>query len=138
MTVTSYTQGVMMVALTCCHQDCGMTFAVPSWWENARRRDHAWWYCPKGHSQHFAGQSETEKLRVELATQERATNRERAAAERLRMERDAEARRGAAARGQVTKLKRRAERGVCFHCNRSFPDLADHMQSKHAHLIDVR
>lgn len=37
----------------------------------------------------------------------------------------------AAARGQVTRLKRRAANGVCPCCTRTFADLKRHMANQH-------
>ena len=47
---------------------------------------------------------------------------------------DTEERSHAATRGHLTRAKKqvhRAEHGVCPHCNRSFQNLARHMQTKH-------
>jgi len=46
---------------------------------------------------------------------------------RIEMER----RRVSAARGRVTKIKRRVQHGVCPCCNRTFSNLASHMKTKH-------
>jgi len=34
---------------TTCHQ-CGVLFAVPDWFDKARREDHQTFHCPNGHS----------------------------------------------------------------------------------------
>lgn len=110
--------------LTCCHQGCGIVFAVPRSWELKRREDHSDWYCPNGHSQYFSGKTDAEIAREALARERANHDQTRADRERIVRERNA-------ARGQVTKIKNRVHAGVCIHCNRSFQDLARHMESKH-------
>lgn len=94
------------------------------------------WYCPNGHSQVFtARESEADQLRRErdrlvqrLAQKDdEIANRERA--------REAAERRVSAARGQITKLKKRASNGICPCCNRTFANLARHMGTKHPGFI---
>lgn len=60
---------------------CDIVFAVPERWYRARCEDHKTWYCPNGHPRVFAGKSETDKLRDELAREKRCceSNRARAA-----------------------------------------------------------
>ena len=47
-----------------------------------------------------------------------------------------ETRRRAAAKGQLTKVKKRVGNGVCPCCTRSFTDLARHMESKHPAYVE--
>jgi hypothetical protein len=115
---------VKMVALTCCHEGCGVVFAVPRWWETKRREDHTSWYCPNGHAQHFPGKSEAEKLR------ERLRWAEERAAQVARDKQALEAQRRAA-KGQATRLRRRIANGVCPCCKRSFQDVRRHIATKH-------
>lgn len=89
-------------------------------------------YCAYGHGQHFVeGETEAEKLRRErdrlaqqIAQRDDEINRER---ER----REAAERQAAAARGQVTKMKKRASAGTCPCCNRTFLSLQSHIAKKH-------
>ena len=110
---------------------CAMTFAVPKRFETDRREDHATFYCPSGHPNVFNGETESEKLRRErdrlaqrIAERDDDVKRQRERAE-------AAERCGAAARGQVTKIKNRVGHGVCPCCNRTFENLARHMGSQH-------
>jgi len=111
---------------------CNMDFGVTQMFQKARRNDHKVFYCPKGCHNYYSGDSEEEKLRKQLETQRqqnaRAWDAAREAEERAREEK----RRAAAARGQVTKIKKRVGGGVCPCCNRTFENLANHMKSKHA------
>lgn len=96
-------------------------------------------FCIWGHSQHFVqGPSEAQKLRQERdRLKQEAARLEEVAARERRWRGEAEdaraaaERRASAARGQVTKLKKRAAAGVCPCCNRTFQDLARHMAGQH-------
>src|SRR5882757_1310386 len=74
---------ISMRALTCCHGDCGMTFAVPLWWEQGRRQTKSLWYCPNGHSQSFTGDNEAERLKKELELAKNSRDYYRADVERI-------------------------------------------------------
>src|SRR6266576_3096835 len=120
-----------METITCCRQGCGITFAVPSWWEMKRREDHTDFCCPNGHSQRFTGKNEADKLRDELQRERQKLDQAKADADYQRNRREQAERSAAAARGQVTKIKKRVGRGVCPCCNRYFAKLDRHMQTKH-------
>jgi hypothetical protein len=87
-------------------------------------------FCPNGHSMVYR-ESEPDKLRRERdrLKQEAARLQESIDYERRRAE-QAE-RRISAAKGQMTKLKKRSAEGRCPCCNRVFVDLLSHMKSKH-------
>jgi len=89
-------------------------------------------FCGYGHSGVFRdGPTEADKLRQERdrLVQRLAEKDDRITA--LREDVAAAERRGAAARGQVTKLRNRVGHGVCPCCNRTFGNLARHMNTKH-------
>ena len=116
---------------------CKTLMWLPSSLETvARANANISFYCPHGHSAHYAeGESNEAKLRRErdrLAQQVAQRDDE---IKRQRELREAAERQAAAARGQVTKLKRRAAGGVCAHCNRTFSQLARHMHSKHKEIL---
>ncbi len=127
---------ISFTAITCCHDGCGMTFAVPNWWEKNRRDDHTWWYCPNGHSQHFYAKSDAEIAQAErdkaIRQRDRALNN--AAQNRQRWKREEGTSR--ALRGHVTRVKRRVMNGVCPCCKRCFQDWARHMKSKHPNYLN--
>lgn len=107
--------------------ECGMVFGVPSDWDRERRRDHKRMFCPNGHGQSYAGQTEEERLRKEL--ERLSSNLQWERAQVRIMEREV-----IAQKGLVTKAKNklaRTENGVCPECNRTFANVARHMQSKH-------
>jgi protein-arginine kinase activator protein McsA len=111
---------------------CGVSFA--SLVIAKRRNDGAIFYCPNGHTQSF-GTTEADRLRSQL-NQEKIS---RQSAERdkewaLVRQRDAESETKKIAK----KLKQQTKRinaGVCPHCQRTFQQLARHMQCKHKDAI---
>lgn len=108
---------------------CGCIYAIP---DGLYRRGQRWTeqvsiYCPNGHKWHYLGKTheqEMRELRDRLA-RERSLRDQAEAAER--------GQRGAAtrARNERDKLKQRAAAGVCPCCNRTFKQLARHMETKH-------
>lgn len=115
---------------------CELQFGMPQAFYNARRADHATWYCPAGHPRVFTGKSEEEKQRDRAeALERRLANRE----EDLRSERAAHKlteHRRRAAKGQLTKTKKRVANGVCPCCNRTFADLGRHMSGQHPDYVE--
>lgn len=113
---------------------CGMTYAIPVelYEHQLHKRDNnlrqSNVYCPLGHTWIISGESALDKVQRQAERLERRlANRD----EDLRSERASHA----ATKGQLTKAKKRAERGVCLHCNRSFVDVARHVASKHPHEV---
>lgn len=45
---------------------CGMLYAIPSDFEERRRKDHRTFYCPNGHSMYYAQKNREEILKEEL------------------------------------------------------------------------
>ena len=101
---------------------CSMQFAVPTGWLDNRRETGNGFHCPNGHSLSFAG--EIDRLRKALTA-------EQASKAALKDQLQAAERSASAARGQVTKLRKRIANGVCPCCHRTFANLARHMASKH-------
>lgn len=121
----------------CCK--CGVPILLEREFHRNRRGDHANFYCPNGHPQHFPQKTEEEKLREELAQKEKFLQnavklREWAEqnAERAK-ERAAVAERSRAAyKGQLTRVKN----GVCPCCRRNFANLRKHMVAKHPGYLE--
>lgn len=115
---------------------CGITYHVPEAWEAEQKRlgPRGGWWCPNGHQRVYR-QSEEDNLRAERdrLKQEQAWYEDRLREERGRSK--LAERRTAAAKGQITKLKRRASAGVCPCCNRTFQDLARHMAGQHPSFV---
>jgi len=118
---------VALERLTC--GTCGISFAVPATWLAGRRsgeEEGGRFYCPNGHGRQFR-ETDVDRLKRQLKQAEAARDwHQRRAAERDRQL--------VAARGQMTKLKRRIQHGVCPECQRSFQNLRRHMATKHPQL----
>lgn len=128
-----YTSVLAIVECAACHMDFGL---LPRF-RSDRRSDHETFYCPAGHENYYAGQSEEERLRSELAAQEGATTSARAARDRARAERDYEKRRNAALRGHLTRMRKRIAEGICpvAGCKRSGfkgDRMHMHLETKHS------
>ena len=96
------------------------------------QRSEGTFHCPWGHAQHFAaGESEETKLRRERDRLKQQATRLIEEAQLAWNTVKLEQRRGAAARGQITKLKKRAAKGICPCCHRQFSQLEAHMTMKH-------
>jgi len=118
-----------MSRLTCCYDNCGITFALPATLETALRRSHEWFYCPHGHKQCFSGQSEEEKLRAQLATKEFQLKNANDAAARAREERWKE-------NAKLERLRGRVKKGQCpasRRCKAPFENLQQHLKQHHPH-----
>lgn len=110
---------------------CGVVFGMPAEMDRERRQDHKTFYCVNGHAQHYTGKTEAQKQRERAEEAERAAERMRVSRDAARDQAEAAERRRAAAKGQLTKVKKRVANGVCPCCNRTFADLAAHMSTKH-------
>lgn len=115
--------------------ECGIRFGAPKTFFDARRADSKMsWHCPNGHVRVFR-ESEADKLRRERDRLKQETARLEQGIQWQREQREAAERRVSAARGQITKLKKRAANGVCPCCNRTFVDLQRHMATKHSGFL---
>lgn len=120
------------VTQVCCNSQCGIAFAVPSTWDEQKRKDHTTFYCPNGHAQSYTVRSEEEKLRAERdRLAQRIAERDDEVRHQREM-REATERQLSATRGVVTRIKNRVGHGVCPCCSRTFQDLQRHMKTQHA------
>ena len=113
--------------VTACYK-CGIKFGVTTEHYGYLLRDRAWFHCPNGHSQVFLGESETQRLEKQKAVLESQLDA-------MKCQRDMAKRRIAAMKGVRTKLKQRIAAGVCPCCQRSFENLARHMNTKHPEYL---
>jgi hypothetical protein len=110
---------------------CHIPYAIPEEMANRMRKfnaaeypkNSAHCYCPNGHSVHNTGASEEyrerERLRAELAQAKRDMDGTLDELNRTEKER--------------RRILKRIEAGVCTECNRTFQNLAAHMDKKHGH-----
>lgn len=111
--------------------ECGISFGVPSDYVRIRRGDHETFYCPSGHHNYYPGLSEAEKLKQYLANSRWRLAAAETAAQAARDQLQTSERRRRAEKAAKTRIKNRIANGVCPKCNRSFPDLHQHMAGQH-------
>lgn len=127
--MSTFSGGIEYVTIICCN--CSMPFALNADFHERRRNDHEWWYCPAGHSQHFTGKTEVQKLREELDSKQRTLEAEKGRALALTHQRDEIAR-------AHKRMRDRVRNGVCPCCNRTFQNLMRHMQSEHPEFSEAK
>lgn len=111
-----------LVVEQCC--SCGVAFGLDRDHYQRLRDTHDWFYCPNGHSLHYTGPSDAEKLRRKLENEREETRIARADAE-------VERNRARAFKGHATRLRNRVGRGMCPCCSQEFPDVAAHIEAEH-------
>jgi rubrerythrin len=117
---------------------CGGTYALNERYRAEQEKVGGTWTCPYcATSWGYSHNNENARLRRQLDAARNNESWHRDRAERANERADQQARRAAAARGQVTKIKRRISKGVCPCCNRTFADVARHMASRHPEYPQV-
>ena len=116
------TTTVTLNAIECA--DCGLVFGITERFEQNRRRRHDTFYCPLGHPNHYPQKTEEEKQRERAGRLAAQLDQERAHAADLQRSLSAQ-------KAATTRAKRRHAAGVCPCCNRTFQQLARHLQTKH-------
>lgn len=115
---------------------CGIEYHVPSAWEREQKRlgGKGGWWCPNGHQRVYRT-SDEDDLRAERdrLKQDAAYKDDRI--RELQVSSAIAWRKVSAAKGQITKIKKRASNGICPCCNRTFSDLARHMGTKHPNYV---
>lgn len=119
---------------------CSIDFGIGADFMARRRKDHGTFYCPNGDANVYNGPSDAEKR---AAKAERELEAARALAQResrRRQSAEADARtsdyRARAAKGQLTKARKRMAAGVCPCCNRQFQNVLRHMAGQHPEFLE--
>lgn len=139
-----YGQYVAMEIIHCC--SCGVPFAMPESLRSQFQDDpKRYFYCPNGHPQHYSKSTE-QRLRETLQAEKDAATKEQQRLEAIAFRAKEEAQ-GWQTQWEnqlkekkkiAAKLKRTEKRiahGVCPCCNRTFQDLARHMETKHPEQV---
>jgi hypothetical protein len=125
MSTTTLTRTVTLKIVEC--GTCGISFALPETLWNKCYNEGGFFSCPLGHSRGWdvgnkkAYARELEDKVAQLESKVDLEKNKTMAAQRE----------AAAARGQVTKIKKRIAKGVCPCCQRSFANLHRHISTKH-------
>ena len=114
--------------------DCHIPFAIPDNLYRARLKDGRDFHCPNGHAIHYY-ETDNMKLRKENERLERRLANAREDQRIAEVDALTARRKAAAAKGVLTKARKRQAHGVCPCCNRTFPNVARHMASKHPNLV---
>lgn len=121
---TTFIDFIEFITEQCC--SCGMPFAMTAEFRRKKLENKgAAFYCPAGHAQHYIGKTEAQKLREQNERLQRNLEAESGRAMMIERERDN-------VRRQAARMRNRIQNGVCPCCNRTFPNLAAHMRSKHS------
>lgn len=128
-TTSAVWYSVELEPVTC--GSCGMPFGLPASFVRSRRDDGGSFYCPNGHHISWTAAKEADQLRNELRIQREATERAQQRARENDERAARERRRAWGFKGQLTRVKNRIGHGVCPCCNRSFQNLARHMEKQH-------
>lgn len=127
--MTKYVDEVWFVTETCCN--CHMQFAMTNAFKTARLADRKEFYCPAGHGQHYTGESEEAKLKRELERANQMLESAQSRAQTMQQKHDEVSR-------AHSRMRHRVFNGVCPCCNRTFENLARHMQSEHASEMTLK
>lgn len=97
---------------------CGINYALPTVMHNERlnSKEQKNWYCPNGHSLVFRD-NDTARIQRKLDEMTRDRDWQKQRAEKADRERK--------------KVERRIHAGVCPKCQRTFTNVARHMETKH-------
>lgn len=121
--------GTNFVLETCIN--CGVSFAFTRDFYDKRRDDHEMFFCPNGHQQYYSGESDKEKLRKQLEASEKKAEYLMSRANDNLERYLSEKRSKAVHKAHYTMLKKKIKKGQCPCCDKSFPDVAGHIQSVH-------
>lgn len=109
---------------------CGLPVTVPKNLYNEAQRNGKEIFCPVGHEFVFSN-TEVERLKKEVTQLTDARDRALRQRDDAQRETRAEAKAHSATKGQLTRVKNRADRGVCQHCHRSFANVERHVRKMH-------
>ena len=106
---------------------CGVTFAMPETLRAECQEVGHTWYCPNGHPRVYR-ESDADRYKRLLND---ATRKNTELVSEVTRAQIAEHR----AETEARRLQKRIGRGVCTCCNRTFQNLARHMQTKHPETV---
>lgn len=124
--------GVTLDIIHCA--SCGIVFGVPADFIERRRKDNAEFRCPAGHVNVYRENAfdklkkENDRLRSQV---EHERNSREVAARLHKTALTGERIKRGKAEAKAARIETRVNAGVCPHCQRTFQQLARHMQSKH-------
>jgi DNA-binding transcriptional regulator YiaG len=127
--MSTFTNNTWFHVETCCN--CHVQFAMTEELYQRRLKDRNWFYCPNGHSQHYTGPTEVQKLRSELERKQEMLNAATARANSAQQQKNSILK-------AHRKMRVRVMNGVCPCCNRTFQNLMSHMKTQHPDFVGMR
>ena len=131
---TTYETTTELTTIHC--GECGGTYAISERYRAKKHESGGYWTCPYCRCGWGYGESETDRIKKEAARAKEEAKWQADRANRLRVEAEHNAARARGYKGAMVKAKKkldRVEKGVCPECNRTFQNLARHMETQHAH-----
>lgn len=128
MSVQDVAVTVTIAAVQC--GTCGTWFGLDAHFRRLALQDGRKFYCPNGH---YIGWSDTEnaKLQRDLKLAQQRIQYAKEAEERASRRAVSAEMSRRVTKGHLTRIRQRVGGGVCPKCNRTFRQLAAHMQCKH-------
>lgn len=124
-----------LVSISC--GNCGGVYAIGERYHQKAREEGTAWNCPYCRiGWGFTNRGENAELKRKLAQAQTTIEHKEADMQHVRQQRDHAEYSARTLRGVVTKTKKRIGRGICPCCNRTFSQLADHMQSQHPEYVE--
>lgn len=118
-------QTIWIEAVEC--GDCHIWFGLEATMHSTVRQSGKTFYCPNGHEIHYGDNENSRLKRQRDAAQARARH--------LDDQLESEKRSKAAVKGHLTRVQKRIANGVCPCCQRSFANVAQHMDNKHPEFV---
>jgi hypothetical protein len=110
---------------------CAGVYAISEKYRLQKYNEGGFWHCPYCEVSWGYGEGENTRLRRQAEAAKQREQWANGRADDWRKRAEHEERRARAARGQVTKIKKRVGNGVCPCCTRSFANLQRHMSAQH-------
>ena len=114
---------------------CGVQFALTTAFSRKVSENGAAFFCPKGCRLSY-GEGPLAAVKRELEDQKAETRRARERTNDMRWQRERAERSASAYKGQATRIRNRVGKGVCPCCNRTFANVARHMESQHPEMAE--
>ena len=103
---------------------CGIPFFMPEYHRKQLLKSHNSFYCPNGHSMVYNGKSDEQKEIDRLKSEIDWQIKDKEGITEQLLETITE-------KNKLSRQLKRVHKGVCPCCNRSFVNLAKHMETKH-------
>lgn len=114
---------------------CGFTYGLPHEFLRRKWERGGNWWCPSCGQDTIYSRTELQKLRDQVREERAWKERAQVRLAEERADRERAERSASAYKGVATKLRKRAAAGVCPCCNRTFKQLARHMERQHPEYV---